>query len=288
MSDARLQAACLAGTATADGAALPLALVHGHRMVLHDLQKDRFISADLASKGVFEPFETELVKNTVRPGDVVLDVGANIGYYTLLFARLAGEQGKVFAFEPDTANFRLLQENVELNGYRNVVLCRKAVSNKTGPAHLFRCDTNQGDHRVYDSADGRPAVAIESVALDHYLRDYQGRIDLVKLDIQGSEWAAIRGMKALLRTHRETRLITEFWPFGLNKAGVEPAEYLRLLQGFGFHLFEIDEQQHRLGDGDVERLLQTYTLEQENFTNLFCVKGSDVGLPRTTSSVSDQ
>jgi FkbM family methyltransferase len=249
----------------------PTVLVQGHRMALHDAAIDRYISPSLRSTGAFEPWETALVKAELRPGDVVLDVGANIGYYTLIFANLVGPTGKVYAFEPDPTNFALLRHNVGLNGYRNVVLVNKAVSDRTAAARLFLCDFNTGDHRIYDSADGRPSVPIETVDLDSFF-GRRRRLDFIKFDIQGAEWAALHGMTGLLRRHDRLKMITEFWPFGLSKYGVSAADYLAFLLGQGFQLFDIDEPAARLAPADPARLLATYVPEKEDFTNLLCVK----------------
>jgi len=250
-----------------------IAIVQGHYMFLHDHESDRFISPTLAATGVFEPLETELLQKEIKPGDVVLDIGANIGYYTLIFARLVGERGKVFAFEPDPVNFALLQKNVEMNGYQNVVLIHKAVSNKTGACRLFLSDINRGDHRVYDSNDGRPSIDIEVIELDTYFEHYDGRFDFIKIDIQGSEWAAVQGMKSLIQRHERIKMVSEFWPFGLKKFGVAAADYLDLLLKLGFRLYEIDRQQENLTQADPVHLLHTYVPDKEHFTNLFCVKG---------------
>src|SRR5262245_13382224 len=106
--------------------------IHGNRMVLHEQASDVVISRELAEKQIFEPFETKLVLENICRGDWVIDVGANIGYYTLLFAQKVGQRGRVFAFEPDPENFELLEHNVRQNGYDNVVLVNKAVAEKTG------------------------------------------------------------------------------------------------------------------------------------------------------------
>ena len=116
---------------------------------------DSVDSLRLSFNGVYEPCETEFVMNEIKKGDVVLDIGANIGYYTLIFARLVGEEGKVFAFEPDPENFALLKKNVEINGYHNVVLVQKAISNKTGKIRLFKFDDFKAGHRIHDSHDSR-------------------------------------------------------------------------------------------------------------------------------------
>lgn len=117
--------------------------VDGHKMFLDS--KD---SLNLSINGIYEPLQTELVKKEIKKGDVVLDIGANIGYYTLIFAKLVGEDGKVFVFEPAPTNFSFLKKNVEINSYKNVVLVQKAVSNKTGKLKLYLSEDNIGDHRI--------------------------------------------------------------------------------------------------------------------------------------------
>src|SRR5262249_46293166 len=149
------------------------------------------------------------------------------------FARRVGPRGRVFAFEPDPANFALLRRNVEMNGYRNVVLSPLAVSDRCGPSRLFLSDSNTGDHRVYDPADGRPSVGVETVTLDRYFDGYDGPVDLVKMDIQGAEYGALVGMRGLLARQARVKLATEYWPHALRKGGGDAARYLGLLTELG-------------------------------------------------------
>jgi FkbM family methyltransferase len=241
--------------------------VQGHKMFLDS--KD---SLNLSINGIFEPFETEIVKKEIKKGDIVLDIGANIGYYTLIFAKLVGEQGKVFAFEPEPDNFALLEKNVEINGYRNVVLVQRAVSNKTGEIRLYLSEDNKGDHRIYDSHDGRKSIEVEAIRLDDYFKNYDGRIDFIKMDIQGAEGGAIQGMPLLLEKAKNLKLTTEFWPIGLIRFGIEPEGYLKLLLKHGFKIYHINEQEKRLEPANIALLLETYTPEGGFFTNLSCVR----------------
>ena len=250
----------------------PTANVLGHRMELHDFAADRYVSVPLARHGVIEPFETELVINEVRPGDTVIDLGAHIGYYTLLLARLVGPSGRVIAFEPDPANFELLQRNVEGNGYRNVTLCPLAVSDRCGRAQLYRSADNAGDHRLHASPEARASVLVETVSLDHFFRDYAGRVDLVKMDVQGSEGAALEGMRGLLSRLPRLKLLTEFWPAGLARAGWSAARYLGQLQGHGFRLYALHEERPGLWRVSADQLLRDFPPDQECFANLYCVK----------------
>ena len=141
-----------------------------------------------------------LVLRTVKPGDMIVDAGANFGYYTIIGSRLVGDKGKVYAFEPDPTNFELLQKNVRLNGLtNNVVLERKALSNRKGTLKLFIADQNKGDHRIYQPVgESRRSIDVEAVRLDGYFKDHQRGIDVLKSDTQGAEGVILEGMTGLL------------------------------------------------------------------------------------------
>lgn len=238
--------------------------VDGHKMFL-DLNDSLFLSV----KGIHEPFETEVVKKEVKEGDVVLDIGAHIGYYTLIFARLVGEKGKVFAFEPAPDNFALLKKNVGINGYQNVILEQKAVSNKTAKIKLYFEEENVTDHKIYNSPDGHESIEIEAIRLDDYFENYNGKIDFIKMDIEGAEWMALQGMSNLLKGNKTVKIVIEFVP-SLRKFGIEPVESLKLLLGHGFKLYDVNEWEKRIEPVNIPKLLGTYTAEKGNHTNLLC------------------
>ncbi len=244
--------------------------VLGHQMVL-----DSADSLSLSLYGVYEPFETEMLCRLVRKGSVVLDIGANIGYYSLLFARNAGPEGRVYAFEPDPVNKELLSRNIRLNKYDNVVITQKAVSNVTGPARLFLSEENAGDHRIFDSNDGRRYIEVDSVRLDDHFADFKDPIDLVKMDIQGAEYSALQGMQELIGRNRDLVLCCEYSPHVLERAGASPLKYLRFLLDLGFLLFEINEERKSIDPAPIDRLLKEYRLDNERFTNLLCLKNGD-------------
>lgn len=246
--------------------------VFGHEMFLDPT--DSIVSPMLLRDGYFEPYETTLIESVVKPGDVVLDIGANIGYYTLIFARLVGEQGRVYAFEPDPTNFQLLKKNIRANGYHNVVFINKAVAEVSGPLSLYLCPDNKGDHRIFASEDDRNAIPIQATTLDEHFTDYQGKIDFIKMDIQGSEGRAVRGMQKLLRKHRDVKIITEFWPAGLRRSGIEAKEYLADLEGQGFGLYRIDEDEETTESTTSEELLSLYPDTREEFGNLYCARSA--------------
>ncbi len=243
-------------------------VVHGHKMFL-----DKHDTLGLSLNGSYEEFETEIVTKKVKKGDIVLDIGANIGYYTLIFARLVGEKGRVYAFEPDPVNFALLKRNIEINGYKNIVLIEKAVSDQSGKVQLFLCEENKGDHRIYNSGDNRTMINVESVSLDDYF-DQKQQIDFIKMDIQGAEGLALQGMKGILKRNKNIKIVTEFWPIGLKRSGTSSKAVLASLQDLGFTLLELDEKKKQLSPVKISTLLKKYTAEDEEYTSLYCVKGT--------------
>ena len=251
----------------------PVVDVLGHRMAVHHPSRDRFITPSLVHAGCFEPFLTELVANELRPGDTVLDLGAHIGYYTLLFARLVGPGGRVVALEPDPDNFALLERNVALNGYRNISAYNLAAAEGPGRRALYKSADNAGDHRLHAAEAGRSAVPVDAVAVDDLFRD-RGNIGFVKMDVQGSEGSALEGMAGLLARSPRVKMMLEFWPFGLARAGYGALRLLDRLRALGFRVYEADEADGSVRKTDPRRLLERYPETRDVFTNLWCVKGS--------------
>jgi FkbM family methyltransferase len=242
-------------------------MVQGHLMWL-----DHIDALELSTSEVYEPASTKLLLSDLRPGHVVLDIGANIGYYTLLAARIVGPQGKVFAFEPEPTNFALLRKNVEANGYRNVVLVNKAVAHRTSAATLYLNERNPGDHRLFDVNDGRESISIDMVSLDDYFGAALPAVQFIKMDIQGAEHSAIRGMENLLRANGRVRLLTEFWPAGIRRSGSDPIEFLEKLRRLGFELNEFGEDGAPSRVVDARELVRRHERDEKAYTNLYCVK----------------
>ncbi len=213
------------------------------------------------------------MKQTVKPGWTVVDIGANIGYFTLLLSRLVGPTGKVYAFEPDPDNVRVLKKNVMANNCRNVIVVQKAVSNKDGQLKLFLDEENKGDHRSYDSHDGRKSITIKSTTLDTYFRKDKGTIDFIKMDIQGSEALALLGMKKTMKRQKKLILLSEFWPFGICNSGIKPERYISLLREYGFGISILDSR-HNKAIRFSKKLIEPLTVENKDYTNFICKKSS--------------
>jgi len=240
--------------------------VQGHKMFLDP--KDCLC---LSIYGVYQPLETALLKREIKRGDVVLDIGANIGYYTLIFAKLVGTEGKVFAFEPEPTNFALLAKNLRINGYTNVVLVQKAVSDKTGKLKLYLHDAPT--HSIHNRYDARASIEIEATRLDDYFKHYDRKISFIKIDVAGAEPTVLLGMSNLLKKNRDVKIMTEFWPGGM-KIGEKPEAFLESLSGHGFKLYHIDNEKMKVELVTITDVLNIYTAEKRNHTNLLCVRQS--------------
>jgi len=239
---------------------------YGHKMFLDE--KD---SLHLSIHKNWEPFEVNLIEKIVKKGDNVLDIGANIGFYTLILARLVGKTGRVYAFEPEKNNFNLLKKNVEISNYKNIILINKAVSNKTGKIKLYLCQDNLADHRIYDFDNKGKVTEVESIQLDDYFKDYKEKINFIKIDVEGAEISVLKSMENLLKKNNNLKFITEFMPKGIKDFGAEPKEYLELLLKNGFKILNIDETKEKLVPVEINEILDMYPPIKNNYTNLFCV-----------------
>jgi FkbM family methyltransferase len=222
----------------------------------------------------FEPLETKIVSDYVKKGDTVLDIGANIGYYTLKLANLVGEHGKVFAFEPSPDNFILLQKNIDMNGYKNTVLEQAAVSDICGRTNLY-LSSNPGDNRIHDPLDHSPFVEVQTIRLDDYFNNFNQNIDFIKMDIQGSELAAIKGMANLLDRNLMIKILMEFSPNLIRSSGGTSEDLLNLLIEHDFKLYEVNERLMELRPVTAPELLTAYPAEKDiytNYTNLFLTR----------------
>lgn len=237
-------------------------MIQGHKMLMNNLE--------LSINENYDVTETEIVKREIKRGDVVLDIGANVGFYTLIFARLVGPKGKVFAFEPDPESFYLLKKNVEINGYTNVILIQKAVSNSNGKLRLYLSELNKGDHRIWDSWEKRNSIEIESIRLDDYFKNYSEKISFIKIDTQGAEGLVFQGMSDLLKQSNNVIIILEFWPAGLKRTGMDPADFLKLISEHGFKLYQMKEKKNSLEIANIDELLKIVSIN--NWCNLFLVK----------------
>lgn len=245
--------------------------VRGKKMYANTL--DRIAALYLWKHSILEGYETVIMKDVIKEGMVVLDIGANIGYYTLQFAGLVGEKGKVFSFEPDPDNYRLLIKNIEQNNYKNVVPIQKAVSDKTGRSYLFLCEDNKGDHRIFDSKDDkRHCIEIETVALDDFF-SAQDQVDVIKMDIQGAEYLGLLGMEKLIKGRKNIILVVEFSPILLKKCCISERQFIDKIIDYGFKPHFINERKKRIELIPPNDLIQI--CHRHKFSSLYIEKNEN-------------
>lgn len=178
--------------------------------------------------------ERELLRKILFQGAVVADVGANIGIYTQFLSGCVGPTGLVHSFEPSSDNFRRL--SAAARGLRNVRLTQAVVGERSGECKLYVSDKLNVDHRAYKAdGDSRRAIPTDMVALDDYFKPSQ-HVDLIKMDIQGYELHALRGAQRVLQENPDINLLLEFWPAGLEQAGVGWEGLVELLQSLNMDL----------------------------------------------------
>lgn len=246
----------------------PVMRVHGRR--------DRYISRQIRDTGIWEADETRLLMALLREGQVFVDVGANIGYFTVLGALSVGSAGRVFAFEPDPENFKLLRENCQLNALDNVTAEEAALSDSSGMGVLYLSEDNLGDHKIYSSEGEHAACEINLLNAADYFSRHDCAPDVVKVDVQGAEAAVIKGMAPVLEQSMPgITLVLEFSPNSLRSAGSSGAELLGTLVELGFYFYIFDLRRHGLllcGPENIRKWVRLTEMvpDSEGFINLVC------------------
>lgn len=248
--------------------------IFGTKMYLHQ-EEDQWISKVLSSNYHYELNETMLLKNYIKPNMTVVDIGANIGYYTALFSKWTGPYGKVFAIEPEPNNIKLLKKNILANNCKNVEIFELALSDKRDIVDLWLNEENKGDHRIikyylHSFDNERKKIKVKCEKLDSLI-PRNIKVGLIKMDIQGSEMLALRGMTSILTQNKPLYILTEFFPYALEHSNHKAKDLIELLSSLGFEIFVIDHNDGSLKKFDKnDRILTNYSKHEQ--VNLFCKK----------------
>jgi FkbM family methyltransferase len=219
----------------------------GVRIRLHfDSELSRLIYLD-----DFEPTERKFLKAYLTPGDFFVDVGANIGLFSLIAAQLVGPSGRVFAFEPTRQIYDRLTNNVRLNHFQHISCLRLALSDRVGHQSLFVSEDgfdawNSFARPVAGQSFGHERVECET--LDHFVveHDLLGRITMMKLDVEGWETRVLAGAKQTLSRKDAPLLLVEFTDAVATSAGSSCKMLYNMLEDFGYRTFIYDPQRREL------------------------------------------
>ncbi len=208
--------------------------------------RDRVIAKKLILYGGYEQREIDLLCSLVQPGDCVLDIGANIGLYSLALSRAVGPAGRVIAFEPDPDNAALLHRNLDVNGCANVTVIEDALGDEAKDVKLYESDDNRGALSTSDvlGVGEEHAIRVRMRRGDAVLAELGVQPRLGKIDVEGAEPLVIAGLGALL----PPVLMFEFVPHLLRAAGRDPADFLQRLRSAGYSLAAVDPETGRARD----------------------------------------
>ena len=233
------------------------------------------LALSISHYGTYEELEAKIMEEKIEMGNIVVDVGANIGLHTLNMARIVGNTGQVFAFEPDPSNFEILKKNVKINNYKNIILEQKAVGDKHGRTTLYQSD-HPGKHRIFPQTEqAKSQVQVELTNLDNYFdSDMIDKINFIKIDVEGLEFSVLKGMKNILKNSKKIKILFEFMPENTMEVGFTPIELLNYLTSNNFKLYCMDDKTKKLlhvsNNEEIVKLCST--TDNTISRNLFCEK----------------
>lgn len=207
------------------------------------------VSQQIHAQHCWEIHETHTLLNILKPGQTLIDVGANIGYYSIVSAARLGKNGRVVSFEPDPQNFNLLLENIKQNHFKQIHAFNIGLSNQKTNLPLYRSADNRGDHRLFETPQhiASDVIALDSgdnVLLERNASISHLTVHCIKIDTQGYEYSIIDGLhKTITANQKHLHMLVEFWPWGLRKNQTSATELLKLLQQYNMNIHILDHVQ---------------------------------------------
>ena len=223
-----------------------------------------------------ERHEMRDFKKVIRPGMTVLDIGANSGTFTYFVSKLVGPNGKVYAFEPEPANFRALDRLVKSKNLQNVKTYNVALSSKEGTHTLFVDKFSSGCHSFSQDnliSSVKNGIEVQTTTLDSVLAA-NGRVDIIKIDIQGAEGLVFEGGQKLLQQKGPISIFLEFWPGGMKKLGTNPIKFLQSFIDNRFSISILDKGSDgniKVNLEDMKTLIDRWT-DETDYTNILLEK----------------
>src|SRR3989338_309483 len=202
---------------------------------------------EIYSTGVYEPIITSLFHYFVKDRDTVFDIGANIGYFSIIASHLTGPMGKCYAFEPIPGNAHFIQKNKDLNSLDQLVVVNKCVGNLDSRRMKLYVSSvlNSGSNTVVGSDHHKNSIHAESITLDSFCTSQNiTSVDFLKMDIEGSECYAIEGMRQGIQKHLYKKVMIEFHDKYLEKLGVTSYDLKKVFVESNYRAFEVMPPNH--------------------------------------------
>ena len=227
--------------------------------IFHYGDKDSGIPEFIITNNGYEEVTLHKIESILKDGNIFFDLGANIGFYSVLGSNFVGKKGIVISFEPTPDTRKYLSKNILANDIHNVVVESLAISNKTGKAFFEVTDNSECNSIVLDENVVSGMIEIDTISIDDYcIKNNINSIDLIKMDIEGQEYNALLGMKNINKKSKNLKIIFEFNAENLNKNNQQPFIILKTLGEMGFTSFTIlldGEKSFNLND-DLSFLLK--------------------------------
>ncbi|MGI0023353.1 MAG: FkbM family methyltransferase [Nitrososphaeraceae archaeon] len=249
-------------------------VIDGHTLYFDPHDK---ILLETFSQDKYEQATTNAIKKLVKRGMNVINIGANIGYFTLLIARQVGPEGKVISFEPSVDTAKFLQRNVDTNGCKNVEVHVKAVSNKSGTSDFWVGGSSTHSFVSELKTQSYPQLSkvhVETTTIDDFLKNRDFRIDFIMMDAEGSEKYILEGMQRTLENNPDLEIITEYNQYTLRLAETDGRSFLDLIEKLGLSIFLIDEKDEKLKPVSKEQILEK--IVSPNLANLLLTRKRDL------------
>lgn len=222
------------------------------RFVLKDIQgsmmyldkMDSGISKELALDRIREVESTKTIKKIIKEGDVVVDIGANIGYYLLMESKIVGKNGKIYGIEPVPSNVKIIEKNVKANNYKNIEIFQMAIGDKNGKTKINISRKSNWHSILYsDEIEATYSIDVDIITLDEFLKKKE-HPDFVRMDVEGYEYNIISGMRKTLKSKRPLKIFIELHP---HLMGTEKTSFiLNELKNNGFEITNISKSWTRV------------------------------------------
>lgn len=242
---------------------LDFSSLKGHEKMVLDLDPTRsnehHILRYINAGQLYEPDIAYLMLRVVKPDDVVVDVGANAGFFTVFLATLVGPQGRVISFEPEENNLGRLKNNIASNKLENVTVIEQPASEAPGEVTFFINSDDSGGNALWDigkfpgnentSANNR-TIRLQATTVDDEIARLQlSPPKLIKIDTEGAEFQVLKGCRTLLEGRQIPYVIAEYHPFGIDKMGESPQAFRAFMESFGYSCFGL------YYDGEAPRMI---------------------------------
>lgn len=232
--------------------------------------RDRYIAKKLVLYGAYEKHEISLLTSLVAEGDYVLDVGANIGLYTLHLSRAVGPHGRVFAVEPDPDNLVILKKNLADNDCNNVTIIPHALGNKHETLKLYQVEKNRGNLSFADLGKTGTSIEVDVKPGKDVFEPLVRKPRVMKIDVEGAEPLVLEGID-----FEPEFILFEYVPSQLEALGQDPLKFLRTLQAKGYALHMIGDEQFVEGEEHSPSRLYEYSKSSGQDQNILAILTTD-------------